>query len=172
MRPHARVLFAQPHPGVNADDEFGQMLRKARRDHFVEPVVFFAIKKAETSCSLFPLPHQTSGIDGHFAIANALPIAERDEGLITIRCGRCFATGSKPPPNALNDIRASIAALAATPCDVLVAAHPDFTGLLTIIDAQGKGDRAELIDSASCKRYAATAKERLERRLADEARGP
>ena len=80
--------------------------------------------------------------------------------------------GDERYPNALNDIRASIAALAATPCDVLVAAHPDFTGLLTIIDAQGKGDRAELIDSASCKRYAATAKERLERRLADEARGP
>jgi metallo-beta-lactamase class B len=75
-------------------------------------------------------------------------------------------------PNALNDIRASIAAVAAAPCDILVAAHPDLTGLLTIMDAQGNGDRAELIDSAACKRYAAAAKERLEKRLADEARGP
>ncbi len=80
--------------------------------------------------------------------------------------------GDERYPNALSDLRASIAALTATPCDILVAAHPDFTGLLTIVDAQGNGDRAELIDSASCQRYAATAKGRLEKRLADEARGP
>jgi hypothetical protein len=76
LRPQARVLFAQPHPGVNADDEFGQMFWKARCNHFVEAVVFVAIKEAETSCSLFPLAHQTRGIDGHFSIANALPIAK------------------------------------------------------------------------------------------------
>lgn len=75
-------------------------------------------------------------------------------------------------PNALGDMRASIAAIAAAPCDILVAAHPDFTGLLTIMDARGNGDRAELIDAASCKRYAEAGKARLEKRLANEARGP
>jgi metallo-beta-lactamase class B len=75
-------------------------------------------------------------------------------------------------PNALGDMRASIAAIAAAPCDVLVAAHPDFTGLLTVMDVEGNGDRAELIDSASCKRYAEAGKARLEKRLANEARGP
>lgn len=75
-------------------------------------------------------------------------------------------------PNALSDLRASIAAISATACDILVSAHPEFTGLLTIVDPQGNGDRAELIDSAACKRYAVTGRERLEKRLADEARGP
>jgi len=27
LRPQTRVLFAQPHPGVNADDKLGHMLR-------------------------------------------------------------------------------------------------------------------------------------------------
>lgn len=78
--------------------------------------------------------------------------------------------GDERYPNALSDMRVSIAALGATPCDILVAAHPDFTGLLTLIYERGNGDRAQLIDSAACKRYAATGKERLEKRLADEAR--
>lgn len=71
-------------------------------------------------------------------------------------------------PNAASDMTSSIAALAAAPCDILIAAHPNFTGLWSIIDEHGKGDRAKLIDSASCTRYAAAGKERLEKRLADE----
>jgi metallo-beta-lactamase class B len=66
---------------------------------------------------------------------------------------------------------ASIAAISATPCDILIAAHPDFTGLLTLIDEQGNGDRAQLIDSSACKRYAAAAKERFRKRLENEALG-
>lgn len=74
-------------------------------------------------------------------------------------------------PNALSDMRASIAAMDALPCDILISAHPELSGVLTIIDAQGNGDRAQLVDSAACKRYAAAGKERLEQRLVDEARG-
>ena len=73
--------------------------------------------------------------------------------------------GDQRYPNAASDMAASIAALGAAPCDILIAAHPEFTGLLTAIDEHGKGDRAQLIDSSACKRYAATAKERLEKRL-------
>jgi metallo-beta-lactamase class B len=80
-------------------------------------------------------------------------------------------SGDQRYPNAAGDMAASIAAIAATPCDILIAAHPDFTGLLTVIDDQGKGDRAQLIDPSSCKRYAAIAKERFGKRLEDEARG-
>jgi metallo-beta-lactamase class B len=65
---------------------------------------------------------------------------------------------------------ASIAAMSAAPCDILIAAHPDLTGLLTIFDEHGEGDRAQLIDSTACKRYAAGGKERFEKRLEDEAR--
>lgn len=79
--------------------------------------------------------------------------------------------GDKRYPSALSDMRASIAAVAALPCDILVSAHPENSGVLTIIDAEGKGDRAQLIDPAACKRYAASGRERLERRLVDEARG-
>jgi metallo-beta-lactamase class B len=80
-------------------------------------------------------------------------------------------SGDKRYPNAGNDMAASIAAISAAPCDILIAAHPDFTGLLTLIDEQGNGDRAQLIDPSACKRYAAAGKERFEKRLEDEALG-
>jgi metallo-beta-lactamase class B len=80
-------------------------------------------------------------------------------------------SGDPRYPNAGNDMAASIAAISAAPCDILIAAHPDFTGLLTLIDEQGNGDRAQLIDSSACKRYAAAGKERFAKRLEDEALG-
>lgn len=76
--------------------------------------------------------------------------------------------GDERYPQAATDMAASIAALAAAPCDILSAAHPEFTGLWSIIDEQGKGDRARLVDSSACKRYAAAGKERLDKRLQDE----
>lgn len=71
-------------------------------------------------------------------------------------------------PNAATDMESSIAALAAAPCDILIAAHPNLTGLWSIIDEHGKGDREKLVEPSSCKRYAAASKERFEKRLADE----
>lgn len=80
-------------------------------------------------------------------------------------------SGDQRYPDARSDLTASIAAIAAAPCDILIAAHPDFTGLLTLIDERGAGDRAQLIDSSACKRYAAAGKERLAKRLDSEALG-
>jgi metallo-beta-lactamase class B len=80
-------------------------------------------------------------------------------------------SGDQRYPNASSDMRGSIAAISAAPCDILVAAHPDFTGLLTLIDERGNGDRAQLIDSTACRRYAAAGKERFQKRLEDEALG-
>jgi metallo-beta-lactamase class B len=80
-------------------------------------------------------------------------------------------SGDKRYPSARSDMAASIAAIGATPCDILVAAHPDFTGLLTLMDEQGKGERSQLIDSSACKRYAAAGKERFDKRLEQEAIG-
>jgi metallo-beta-lactamase class B len=77
-------------------------------------------------------------------------------------------SGDARYPNAATDMTASIAALAAAPCDILIAAHPNLTGLLSVIDEHGKGDREKLVDPSSCKRYAAASKERFEKRLADE----
>jgi metallo-beta-lactamase class B len=80
-------------------------------------------------------------------------------------------SGDPRYPNAGPDMAASIEAIDATPCDILVSAHPDFTGLLTLIDEQGQGDRSQLIDSSACKRYAAAGKERFDKRLEQEAIG-
>ncbi len=77
-------------------------------------------------------------------------------------------SGDERYPNAATDMASSIAAISAAPCDVLVAAHPDVAGLWSIIDERGQGDRARLIDSASCKRYAEGAKVRFEKRLQGE----
>jgi metallo-beta-lactamase class B len=77
-------------------------------------------------------------------------------------------TGDDRYPNAASDMASSIAAITAAPCDILIAAHPNFTGLWSIIDEHGKGDREKLVDPAACKRYAAGSKERFEKRLADE----
>lgn len=74
-------------------------------------------------------------------------------------------SGDKRYPNAAADMRASIETIASTPCDILISAHPDQSNLWSVIDEQGKGDRARLVDASACKRYAANAKARLEKRL-------
>jgi metallo-beta-lactamase class B len=74
-------------------------------------------------------------------------------------------SGDARYPNASADMTSSIAAIAAAPCDILIAAHPELSSLRSVFDEQGKGDRAQLVDSSSCKRYAAGAKERLDKRL-------
>jgi metallo-beta-lactamase class B len=77
-------------------------------------------------------------------------------------------SGDERYPKAAADMSASIAAIEAAQCDILIAAHPEFTGLWSVFDEHGAGDRARLIDSSSCKRYAGAARERLEKRLAGE----
>jgi metallo-beta-lactamase class B len=74
-------------------------------------------------------------------------------------------SGDERYPNARADMTSSIAALAAAPCDVLVAAHPELTSLRSIFDEHGKGDRTKVVDSSACKQYAAAAKGRLDKRL-------
>lgn len=71
-------------------------------------------------------------------------------------------------PKAAADMIASIAAIAAAPCDILIVDHPERAGLSSIIDEKGKGDRARLIDASACKRYAEESKQRFDERLARE----
>lgn len=77
-------------------------------------------------------------------------------------------SGDKRYPNAAADLRASMTAISAAPCDILITAHPEATGLWSVIDEQGKGDRAKLIDASACKSYVAVTKARLEKRLEQE----
>ena len=74
-------------------------------------------------------------------------------------------SGDARYPTAAADMRASIAAIAAAPCDILITAHPERTGLWSIIDEHGKGDRSRLVDANACKRYAAESKKAFEKRL-------
>lgn len=77
-------------------------------------------------------------------------------------------SGDPRYPSAAADMLDSIAALDAAPCDILIAAHPDVAALWSVFDEQGKGNRAQLIDSSACKRYAEAAKTRFDKRLAGE----
>jgi len=74
-------------------------------------------------------------------------------------------SGDARYPNAAADLTASIAAMAAAPCDILITAHPELGGLWSVFDEHGAGDRPRLIDSAACKRYAAGAKVRFDERI-------
>lgn len=74
-------------------------------------------------------------------------------------------------PSAAKDLTSSMAAIAAAPCDILITAHPELSGLWSTIDEQGHGDRARLNDPAACKRYVETTRQLLEQRLASEKAG-
>lgn len=80
-------------------------------------------------------------------------------------------SGDPRYPTAATDLTASIEAIAAAPCDILVTAHPEQSGLWTVIDESGKGERAKLIDATTCKRYSEGAKQRFDQRLASEKKG-
>jgi metallo-beta-lactamase class B len=71
-------------------------------------------------------------------------------------------------PRIEEEFRASIDAVAALPCDVLMATHTGFVGMRQKLAAQP--DANPFVDSTACRRYAATALEGLERRLAEERR--
>jgi metallo-beta-lactamase class B len=77
-------------------------------------------------------------------------------------------SGDARYPKARADMEASIAAFENARCDILIAAHPEFTGLWSVFDEQGKGDRAKLVDATACQRYASAGKARLAKRIADE----
>ncbi|HRN62591.1 MAG TPA: subclass B3 metallo-beta-lactamase [Luteimonas sp.] len=69
-------------------------------------------------------------------------------------------------PGYLAAFRATLARVAALDCDILVTPHPSASALWTRI---GPTANAPLVDADACRRYAATAGERLDRRLSEEA---
>lgn len=66
------------------------------------------------------------------------------------------------------DIEHSIALVAALPCDVMVAAHPEFGGLWEKKAKQAALGDAAFIDPEACRSYAAKARENLAQTLAAE----
>lgn len=73
-------------------------------------------------------------------------------------------------PEQVAQVRASIATVAALPCDLVVSAHPSASGLLEKLAAR-EADPANnaLLDPQSCRRYAAGGTSWLDKRLAEEA---
>ncbi|MEO7496896.1 MAG: subclass B3 metallo-beta-lactamase [Massilia sp.] len=79
-------------------------------------------------------------------------------------------SGDATHPDLSGVFKASIARIAALPCDVVVSAHPSFTGIFEKLAARA-GDRNAFIAPGGCRAYAEQAGVNLEQRLARERDG-
>ena len=75
---------------------------------------------------------------------------------------------SRTYPAALDDFARGQAALEGLRCDVLLTPHPEASGLWARVAARDAGRAAALVDAGACRRYAAAARERVARRVAEE----
>jgi metallo-beta-lactamase class B len=79
------------------------------------------------------------------------------------------APGFRYGADRLARFRASIAAVAALPCDVLVTVHPEVGGLWDKLQSRNKGVKPDpLIEPDSCKAYAGEMGKLLDQRVAQE----
>ncbi|UXY16083.1 subclass B3 metallo-beta-lactamase [Chitiniphilus purpureus] len=78
-------------------------------------------------------------------------------------------SGDRAYPEAKADVERSIARIAALPCDILIAAHPEAGGLWARQARQPERGNAAFIDPHACRRYAEQGRARLAERLAEEA---
>ena len=76
---------------------------------------------------------------------------------------------SKTYPTARQDFEKSFSTLSSLPCDVLLTPHPDVSDMWGRLAKRDKGYTNALVDTTACKRYAATSREGLAKRLASEA---
>ena len=77
--------------------------------------------------------------------------------------------GNPGYPHARADIERSMAMVAGLKCDVLVSAHPEFSGLWERKAKQQALGNAAFIDGNACKAYVGAARERLQKRLETDA---
>jgi metallo-beta-lactamase class B len=70
----------------------------------------------------------------------------------------------------LDDFAKSYAVLESLKCDVILTPHPGASRLWERLES-AKGNASSLRDPEGCRRYAATARENLARRIASEASG-
>ena len=81
-------------------------------------------------------------------------------------------TRSSAWPTAIADFERGHRVLERLACDVLVTPHPDASALWRRIEARDSGAADALIDPEGCRRYAAQARQRLARRVAEERQRP
>ena len=78
-------------------------------------------------------------------------------------------TDAERDPNGVKQLEQSFAVLNALPCDVLIAPHPEFTGLFDkLAKREQSGDANAFIDSDACRAYVQAARANLEKRVAEE----
>ena len=80
-------------------------------------------------------------------------------------------TRSAAYPEAIADFHRGFAVLESLRCDVLVTPHPGASSLWARVAARDRSKGASLRDPAACRRYAASAREALERRIVRERAG-
>lgn len=73
----------------------------------------------------------------------------------------------KDHPEAVKALEASFAKLESAKCELLVTPHPEASGGLARLEQAG-GDAEKLKDDGACKKYAQTARDNLQKRLAGE----
>jgi metallo-beta-lactamase class B len=76
-------------------------------------------------------------------------------------------TRTRAYPAVLDDFARGLAVLERLPCDVLLTPHPSASRLFERVAARGRPPR--LVDPLACRRYAASARAQLARRVAAEA---
>ena len=76
---------------------------------------------------------------------------------------------SRVYPQAIGDFEKSFAFFETAPCDVLITAHPELSGLWDRLALREKGGTPDpMVDSGACRKLAESGREKLRQRLASE----
>jgi len=79
-------------------------------------------------------------------------------------------TGNREYPQALADFEKSFKFFETTACDILITAHPEFSGVLDRMPRRGSDAKPDpVVDTGACRRYAESGRAKLRERLAVEA---
>jgi metallo-beta-lactamase class B len=76
--------------------------------------------------------------------------------------------GNPKYPNVIKDFRYSLAMVAALPCDIAIAPHPEMVDFWARVAKRQKGDADALIDATLCSTYASDERQSFEAQLAKE----
>jgi len=71
-------------------------------------------------------------------------------------------------PNGVKQLEHSFGVVAALPCDVVIAPHPELVDLLGKLAKREQGEATAFIDPDGCRKYVQAARKNLDKRIADE----
>jgi len=78
-------------------------------------------------------------------------------------------TSQRDYPNAAADFEKSFTFLDSAPCDILITAHPELSGLWNRLEQRGKGVKPDpMVEAGACRKLADNFRERLKERLSEE----